>query len=352
MKKRTDTAPRAGNTTITDVARRLGVSISTVSRALTRPELLRRETRERVIAAVQAMGYRPNLFARGLKRGRSRAILLAVPNLSPFFVQIFAGAEEAARERDFEVLLGHGRYGTRREDAFFEQVESGRADGILLCTPLLPKAYRSGGRPLPPLIAVLEPPLGRSVPVIRTDDREGAAAATRHLAGLGHRRIGHIAGAKQAPSTARRLDGYRSTLRALRLPAPRDLVQWGDFGMQSGALAMEALLRAPQPPTAVLCANDEMAFGAVRALRSRGLRVPEDLSIVGFDDQDMAAYYNPTLTTVHIPRHEIGYRAATELVELLEGRDIAREILLPTRLVVRESAAPAAGRKDRSGRRA
>lgn len=344
MKKR-----RPGNTTITDVARQLQVSISTVSRALTRPDLLRPETRERVMSAVKKMGYRPNLLARSLKSGRSRAILLAVPNLSPFFMQIFAGAEEAGRERDFAVLLGHGEYNAQREETFFDQVETGRADGILLCTPFLPKAYASGGRALPPAIAVLESPPGRVVPLVRTADREGAIAATSHLAELGHRRIGHIAGPHGVPSTTRRLDGYRSALRQSGLSASRELIQSGDFGMQSGVFAMSALMRVPNPPTAVLCANDEMAFGAARALRALGLRVPEDVSIVGFDDQDMAAYYNPPLTTVDIPRREIGREAAARLLDLLEGRAVAPEIKLPTRLVVRESTARPPSRRSRSG---
>jgi LacI family transcriptional regulator, repressor for deo operon, udp, cdd, tsx, nupC, and nupG len=346
MTKRSSPPP-AATTTIKDVARELGMSIATVSRALSRPELLRRETRERVMSVVDRLGYRPNLLARGLRRGRTRAILLVVPTLSPFFLEMFAGAEEVTTEADFALLLGCSHGHPEREQACFDQVASGRADGIILATGLVPAEYAAGKHPLPPLITVLERLPNRSLPVIRTDHRTGAAEATRHLVELGHRRIAHIAGSRHAPSTARRLAGYRDALEAAKLPAPPELVEPGDFTMQSGATGMEKLLRLEAPPTAVLCANDEMAFGAIRMLHKVGLTVPDDLSIVGFDDQNMAAFYNPPLTTVHIPRHELGRRAARELIEHLEQRNIAHEVVLPTRLIVRESTAPPARRRPR-----
>ncbi len=327
------------------------MSVATVSRALSRPELLREETRDRVMSIVDRLGYRPNLLARGLRRGHTRSILLVVPNLSPFFLEIFAGAEEVARQADFALLLGNSNGDPEREEACFDQVVSGRADGIILLTGLVPTAYAPGKRPLPPLVTVLERLPGRSVPVIRTDHRVGAAEATRHLIELGHRQIAHIAGSKHAPSTAHRLAGYRDALESAGLALSQDLIYPGDFTMKSGAAGVERLLSLGEPPTAVLCGNDEMAFGAIRMLHNLGLAVPRDISIVGFDDQNMAAFYNPPLTTVYIPRHELGRRAARELIEQLEGRDVAHEVILPTRLIVRESTAPPARRKPRAGRR-
>ena len=337
--------------TIRDVARELGMSVATVSRALSRPELLRRETRERVISVVERLGYRPNLLARGLRKGRTRAMLLVVPTLSPFFLEIFAGAEEVTREADFALLLGNSMGDPEREQACFDQVSSGRADGIILLTGVVPSAYAAGRRPIPPLIAVLERVRHQQLPIIRTDHRAGSLEATRHLITLGHRRIAHILGSRGAASTAHRLDGYRSALQAAGLPVDEALQYAGDFSMASGAAGMSHLMRLAAPPTAVLCGNDEMAFGAIRTLLGLGLSVPRDLSIVGFDDQNMAAFYNPPLTTVHIPRHELGRRAALELIELLEGRAVAREIVLPTRLVVRESTAPPPSRGARGARR-
>ncbi|HUN25417.1 MAG TPA: LacI family DNA-binding transcriptional regulator [Steroidobacteraceae bacterium] len=350
MKRRAARPPHA-QTTIRDVARELGISVATVSRALTRPELLRRDTRDRVIATAERLGYRPNLLARGLRRGETRALLFIVPTLSPFFLEIYAGAEDVAREADFALLLGSSRGDAEREEACFDQVVSGRADGIILLTGLVPSAYASGKRPLPPLIAVLERVPHHAVPVIRTDHRSGAAAATRHLIDLGHRRIAHIAGSRRAPSSAQRLGGYRSTLESAGLAAPPELVHPGDFGLRSGLVAMEALLTLRDPPTAVLCGNDEMAFGAILALNRAGLAVPRDVSVVGFDNQAMAEYSNPPLTTVHIPREELGRRAALALIEQLKGRSVAHEPVLPTRLIVRESTAPVRARRLRSPER-
>ncbi|MGH8218296.1 MAG: LacI family DNA-binding transcriptional regulator [Steroidobacteraceae bacterium] len=328
-------------TTIKDVARELGISVATVSRALSRPELLRHETRERVMKAVERLGYRPNLLARGLRRGQTRAILVVVPTLSPFFLEIFAGAEEVTRQRGFALLLGNSNRDPEKEKDCFDQVASGQADGIILLTGLLPSDYAQGKSPLPPLVTVLERlPQAASVPVIRTDHRSGASEATRHLIELGHRRIAHIAGSKTVPSTTRRIEGYRDALQSAALPSPPELIYRGDYFMPSGAAGMERLMQLEEPPTAVLCGNDEMAFGAIRMLHKLGLTVPGDISIVGFDDQNMAEFYNPPLTTVHIPRYELGRRAAHELIEQLEGRGVADEVALPTRLIVRESTAP------------
>ncbi len=327
------------------------MSVATVSRALSQPHLLKPDTRARVLAVVERLGYRPNLLARGLRRGETRSILLIAPKLSLFFLEIYAGAEEAARAAGFAVLLGNSDGDPEREEAYFDQVSSGRADGIILLTGLAPSAYARGKRPLPMLVSVLERLQGHETPVVRVDHRLGAAEATRHLVALGHRRIAHIAGTKNAASSAHRISGYRDVLAEAGIAYKDDLVQVGDFSMDSGVTAMEALLSLEQPPTAVLAGNDEMAFGAMTAARSHGLSVPEDISMVGFDDQKTAAFYNPPLTTVNIPRQELGRRAAQELMDRLGGGEGAHEIVLPTRLVVREStAAPPIRRKAKKAR--
>lgn len=328
------------------------MSVATVSRALSQPHLLRPDTRTRVLSVVERLGYRPNLLARGLRRGETRSILLVAPKLSLFFLEIFAGAEEAARAAGFAVLLGNSDGDPEREEAYFDQVSSGRADGIILLTGLAPSAYAHGKRPLPPLVTVLERLQGHDAPVVRIDHRLGASEATRHLIDLGHRRIAHIAGSKRAASTAHRVAGYKDALAAASIPFSEELVQPGDFSMDSGVVAMERLLALESPPTAVFAGNDEMAFGAMTAAHRHGLTVPHDLSMVGFDDQKTAAFYIPALTTVNIPRHELGRRAAQELMDRFGGRDSAHEIVLPTRLVVRESTAePRSKRKTRPAAR-
>jgi LacI family repressor for deo operon, udp, cdd, tsx, nupC, and nupG len=344
MSKRKRSTPA----TITDVARELGMSIATVSRALSRPELLRPATRERVMGAVERLGYRPNLMARGLRQGQAHAILFVAPNLSPFFLEIFAGAEAVTRDSQFSLLFGNSNGDLDRVQHFFDQVASGKADGIILLTGVAPDAYASGERQLPPLITVLERLPGAAVPVVHTDHFAGAQDIVRYLVELGHRRIAHIAGIRRVPSAIRRLEGYRAALAAAGLPAPAELIATGDFTTSSGAAAMTHLMALSQPPTAVFCSNDEMAYGAIRAAFKMGLSVPEHVSVAGFDDQNLAEFYNPPLTTVNIPRHELGRRAAQELLDQLAGREVAREVVLPTRLMVRESTAPPPARSPGS----
>ncbi|HTV78879.1 MAG TPA: LacI family DNA-binding transcriptional regulator [Steroidobacteraceae bacterium] len=339
---------RSNPATIKDVAHELGMSVATVSRALSRPQLLRPETRERVMDAVERLGYRPNLMARGLRQGLANAILFVAPNLSPFFLEIFAGAEAVTRDSQFSLLFGNSNGDLGSVQHFFEQITSGKADGIILLTGVAPDGYAAGERQLPPLITVLERLPGAVVPVVHTDHFAGAQEAVRHLVELGHRRIAHIAGLRRVPSAIRRLEGYRTALAAAGVPATAELIETGDFTMSSGAAAMMRLLALPQPPTAVFCSNDEMAYGAIRAVVKMGLSVPEDVSVVGFDDQNLAEFYNPPLTTVAVPRHELGRRAAQELIDQLAGRDVAREVVLPTRLVVRESTAPPTARRPGS----
>jgi LacI family transcriptional regulator, repressor for deo operon, udp, cdd, tsx, nupC, and nupG len=335
----------AAPATIRDVASELGMSVATVSRALSQPELLRPETRERVLAVVAKLGYRPNMLARSLRRGQTHAIVLVVPKLSPFFLEIFAGAEEAAQTAGLAVLLGNSDGKPEREEAYFDQVMSGRADGIILLTGALPPAYADGKRAIPPMVAVLERLPAYDAPVVRIDHRAASAEVTKHLIDLGHRRIAHITGSRAAASTEHRLAGYKDALSAAGIPFDEALVVQGLFSMQSGADAMEKLLALEDRPTGVFAGNDEMAFGAVKAARVHGLSVPEDLSMVGFDDQTTAAFYNPPLTTIHTPCREIGRQATQELIEQIAGREVTREVVLPTKLVVRDStAAPREGK--------
>jgi LacI family repressor for deo operon, udp, cdd, tsx, nupC, and nupG len=334
----------AAPATIRDVANELGMSVATVSRALSQPELLRPQTRDRVLSVVAKLGYRPNVLARSLRRGRTHAIVLVVPKLSPFFLEIYAGAEEAAQTAGLSVLLGNSDGEVERVEAYFDQVISGRADGIILLTGALPSAYADGRRAIPPLVTVLERIRGHKdsddVPVIRIDHRAGSAEITTHLIDLGHHRIAHIAGTRRAASSEHRINGYKDALAAAGIPFDSDLVVPGDFSMQSGAEAMERLLALDDPPTGVFAGNDEMAFGAVKTARAHGLTVPDDLSMVGFDDQTTAAFYNPPLTTIHTPCREIGRQATQQLMELIAGGDVAREIVLETKLIVRDSTAP------------
>jgi len=323
------------------IAAALGVSVATISRVLTRPDLVNERTRERVLRGIERLGYRPNLAARDLRRGQTGTILVLAPLLGSFWLEILYGVEKAADERGFSVLLANTRADQNREKAYLDLVASHRADGIILITAALPVGGKSFALSLPPVVLAAEPLPSSELPAVLVDHAGGAEEAVRHLINLGHRRIAHIAGPDSVISAGARMSGYRKALRAARLPVDESLIQRGFFSLESGTIAMHALLRQRRVPTAVFCANDLMAIGAIQALKSVGLRVPTDVSIVGFDDEMLAQIYDPPLTTVHIPRFDTGYQAMMILADLVAQKRPVRSITLPTRLVVRgTSVAP------------
>ncbi len=323
------------------IAAALGVSVATISRVLTRPDLVNERTRERVLRGIERLGYRPNLAARDLRRGQTGTILVLAPLLGSFWLEIIYGVEKAADERGFSVLVANTRANQNREKAYFDLVASHRADGIILITAAVPAGGSGFAVGLPPVVLAAEPLPNSGLPAVLVDHEGGAEEAVRHLINLGHKRIAHIAGPDSVLSACARMAGYRKALRAARLSLDESLIQRGFFALESGTIAMHALLRQRRIPTAVFCANDLMAIGALHALKSVGLRVPDDVSVVGFDDERLAEIYDPPLTTVHIPRFDIGYQAMMMLADLVAQKRPTRSITLPTRLIVRgTSVAP------------
>lgn len=323
--------------TIKDVANAVGLSIATVSRALSNPSMLNAATLERVSRAIDELGYRPNLTARNLKTNETRLTMVVVPSLSPFFLEFFHGAEQAARERGYSVLVGHTDRDPDRERGFIDQVNSRRADGMVLVSSMDMATLSAGSHRLPPIVIALDIAPDTDLPNVRVDHAAAAAEATKHLLSLGHRRIAHIAGAAASPMTMHRLEGFQRALAAYGVPYDPQLCVQGAFTVESGEQAMEALLARTAAPTAVFAANDEMAIGAIRALRRAGLKVPQDVSVIGFDDQLIAALYEPPLSTVRIPTFEIGYLAMTKLIRMMAGERIEDSTVLPCQLVIRHS---------------
>jgi LacI family repressor for deo operon, udp, cdd, tsx, nupC, and nupG len=324
--------------TIRDVAAAVGLSIATVSRAISNPSLLNSQTLERVEKAIAELGYRPNLTARNLRYRETRLIMVVVPSLSPFFLEFFRGAEQAANETGYNVLVGHTDRDPVRELAFIDQVRSRRADGIVLVTSADLTALGEGSEDLPPTVVALDINAGSGLPTVRVDHTAAAEMATAYLLNLGHTRIAHIAGAQGSGMATHRLEGYQHALVAHGVDYDPALVLQGDFTVESGEQAMESFLTRAAPPTAVFAANDEMAVGAIRALRAHGFDVPRDVSVLGFDDQRIAGIYDPPLTTVRIPTFEIGYRSTLELARLLSGEAIPPDVVLDCELIVRGSA--------------
>ena len=331
--------------TIYEVARRAGVSTATVSRVLSRPDVVAPETRSRVLRAVDRLGYTPNSTAANLRMLRSRKLLVTVPDISnSFFSLILQGIEDAAQREGYAVLLGDAQHDEEREERYALMLKRKEADGLIFLGHRLPKEAEALVRAMAPRCAPVvngcefNPRLG--VPSVHIDNAKAASEAMAHLYQLGHRRIGVITGPLVSPLSRDRLRGAKS--RAKKERAEQDLtVMQADFSIESGVAATEDLLSRTPMPTAIFSFSDEMAIGVINVARSRGLRVPADLSVVGFDDIRFARYLDPPLTTIAQPKREIGEGTVRLLLEILGGAiKPPASVTLPHTLVIRATTAP------------
>lgn len=336
--------------TIGDVAELAGVSTATVSRTLHTPDVVSESARRAVMEAVRRTGYTQNAAAQILRQQRAKAVLVLVPDIgNTFFSEILAGIERVASAAGLTILIGDTANDPQREEDFLRYLRNGRADGVLLLNGRLPPSVLAeldsrGGRP-PPMVTISEALDRQVVPHVGIDNVAAARAAVRHLLDLGHRRIAHLCGPASNILTRQRLAGYRQALAAAGLGSEAEILLEGDFTAESGGLAALRFLELPARPTAIFCSNDEMAMGLISELHARGVPVPRDLSVVGFDDIVFAKTYIPALTTIHQPRLEVGERAMQTLLSLLDGTAAleAGETQLEYQLVVRDStAAPVA----------
>ncbi|MBH5131746.1 LacI family DNA-binding transcriptional regulator [Streptomyces sp. NA03103] len=330
-----------GRVTITDIARRAGVSVPTVSRVVNGRSDVSPGTRARVEELLRRHGYRKRAAA----PGRRAALLDLVFNDldSPWAVEIIRGVEEVAHAAGAGTVVSavHGRSGGARQ--WMRNLRARASDGVVLVTsaldPVLHQELRVLGVPLVVVDPAGSPAL--DVPTVGAANHAGGRAATEHLLALGHRRIGLIAGPPRLLCSRARHDGYRAALRGAGLAVDDSLVVPGDFRHESGFAACDALLGVPEPPTAVFAASDQMALGAIEALRRRGLRVPQDVSVVGFDDLPEVRWSAPPLTTVRQPLAEMGRVAArTVLRPARDERPDPPRVELGTELIVRSSTAP------------
>ncbi|KQX25013.1 MULTISPECIES: LacI family DNA-binding transcriptional regulator [unclassified Sphingomonas] len=330
-------------TNIRDIAKLAGVSVATVSRALTKPEVVRPATIEKVKRTIAALDYSPNAVASSLRRQRSDNIIVVVPNIhNPFYSGIVQGIENIAHDNGYKILLGETQDNQDRLDRYTAMIASRGADGLVLLGSLLPTVVResiNAGKESPvPLVLACERFDGLLSPSVEIDNVAASRLATEHLLGQGHERIGTISGPSANTLSVDRLQGYRAALRKSQIRFDRQLVVEGDFSIRSGYQAMLQLLALNPPPSAVVCANDEMAIGAQKAARELGLDMPEDLAVVGFDDIRFAQYAVPPLTTIAQPTIEIGETAMRLMIRVLTASVAPGErVVLPHELIVRES---------------
>lgn len=326
--------------TIKDVARELDISVATVSRALSKPHMLRPATVTRVREAVDRLGYRPNLVAQNLKLGSTGIVYVVIPALSPFFYDVFRGIERAALELGYSAIVAHTGRDPLREGEYFDQVACGRADGVLLVSTAQLEIEPPHKHTLPPTVMVLESHGHKNFPAVRVDHVVAATQATNHLLELGHRRIAHITGNVRAPMSVKRREGFVAAMAAAGIKNAEENCVPGEFTPEAGQAAMETLLQRPVLPTAVFCSSDEIAVGAIRAIRAAGLRVPDDISIIGYEDQRLSRIYDPQITTVHVPTFDSGYQAMVKLRRILAREQYEHDVVLPTHVLIRQTTAP------------
>ncbi|HEX6289852.1 MAG TPA: LacI family DNA-binding transcriptional regulator [Herpetosiphonaceae bacterium] len=334
--------------TIDEVAARAGVARGTVSKVLSGTYYASARTRENVLRAAAELGYRPNLAARALSKGRTFVLGLLIPYdpdqlfADPHLLDIIRGVEAAASQRDYNVLLSTAYTPNDPSSAFSRVLRSSYVDGLIVIegTNMALIGEQINQQRMPWVVSGYSVP-GSNAPCVHADDQTTTARLAEYLLGLGHRRIGVINSEPRPGSFDERLRGLRQALERQSLALDPALLACGDMSIESGYHAAARLLAASERPTAICALNDRMALGALQYARDHRVRVPDDLSITGFDDIGAAALSSPTLTTVHLPSYRAGQEAVQLLFHLMDGTEAPREVLVPTDLIVRGSTGPA-----------
>jgi len=314
--------------TIKKVCQLAGVSTATVSRTLKNPDMVNAKTRERIFKAIAEAGYRPNVLASSIKTGRSNSIVVLVPNLSnPFFLKIIQGIEQAAQESGYSVLLGDTQGEAKREHEYAGMVLSNRADGLIHLDHSFP--FSKNDQLLAENVAMVSVceriKSEKKYPVVELDNYSACRALANHLTSYGHKKFGVIAGQKESQIYRDRLRGIESVLHEESISLADSLVVGGEYSMEAGEQGARELLAHSERPTAIFCFNDDIAIGAIHEIKKHGLRVPEDISVVGFDNIKVSAYVDPPLTTIDQPANEMGRKAVEVVLQLIRNKPLPRD---------------------------
>jgi DNA-binding LacI/PurR family transcriptional regulator len=326
---------------IKDIARLASVSHSTVSRALSGSPLINSETATRIRQLAEQAGYRPSFAARSLVTSRTATIGVVVTTIAdPFAAEVVLGIEDAANDHNYSVILANSNAQPERELKVVRAFEERRVDGIIVTSSRVGAKYvETLSQTRVPIVLLNNQHPSEFMHSVMIDNIDASLRAIRHLIELGHERIAYIGDRFGCQSDTERFGGYRSALDLAYLPFVPQYVAHGDGKPEGGASAMATLLALPSVPTAVFCYNDMTALGALRAIAARGLRVPADISVVGFDDLFIAQYTSPALTTVRQPMREMGRLALETLIKLAGGAASQPNIKVPGELIVRDSTA-------------
>jgi LacI family transcriptional regulator len=331
--------------TILDVAKLAGVSTATVSRVINSPESVREETRKRVTRAMAVCNYKYNALARGFATKRSNTIGLIIPTINnPVFAESTRGVQDCAGEKKTQVILGNTYYQYDQEEGLIKTLREKQVDGLIITSTnprgRIIKTLQDEGFPFVLLYSTIKKGLVWAVGI---DNFQGGYRATQHLIELGHHRIGMVAGTFSISDRSfHRWHGYRQCLKDHGITYEKQLLAQTEYSLTGGRDSVKKLLSIPKPPTAVFCSNDYLALGAMKGAREMGLNLPENLSIMGFDDIQIASYVIPGLTTIRQPAYEMGKQGAELLFQRInadpaDGGPVPVQRMLDSSLIVRES---------------
>jgi DNA-binding LacI/PurR family transcriptional regulator len=339
MAKRHQTDKRP---TIAQIAMAAGVSVPTVSKVLNGRVDVAPTTRERIEQVIEEYGFVRNRAARALRKGQIGLVDLVIPHLDDdYFLPIFQSTEQVLKEVGIRLVLTSTHYAVDEEFQWIDAVPNLSTDGILLVLPSDEAIQRLSRHEIPFVVIHNQGGLPASIPSVTITSWEGGFAATNYLIALGHRRIAYIGKNVLSMDAIERFAGYRTALEVASLPVIPELQCEGKFTADDGYRATKALMALVEPPTAIFAGNDHHAIGIYRALYELSLTVPQDISVIGFDNLAYTELMNPTLTTVHVPRFELGRIAATMLLKLMAGEPLDTTlVVLPTQLMERQSCAP------------
>lgn len=335
--------------TIKDIARQAGVAHTTVSRALRGSPLISEEVSERIRKIAQEMGYHPSAAARSLKTKRTQVLGVIVSHIAdPFFSEILQGIDNAAQQSGYSLFIASAQHDTDREQKIVKTMREHRVDGVILCsTPFSAGQGRQFLADEIPIV-VLNNQSAEDYPyAIYHDDLDGSRQVVEHLIGLGHRRIAYLGSSQSGRTNLDRLNGYRQQMACAGLPVLEGYIHEAEENLlESAPVCVQHYLSLAEPPTAIVCFNDVLAIGVLKALHSAGYCVPREISVTGFDNITFSAYTRPALTTLDQPKQQIGFEAARLLLDLLdplirpEEKPARKTRAIRGRLLVRESTAP------------
>ncbi len=334
---------------IKDVAKRANVSITTVSHIINQTRYVSDELTDRVKKAMEELDYHPNSLARGLRSGKTKTIGLVIPDISnQFFAEISRKIEDNGFEYGYSVILCNTDDDSQKEKSYIDVLLAKKVEGIIFISSGAESNNLEKTMDFSiPIVVVDRDIKENNYDVVLVDNSIGGFEATRYLIELGHRRIGCIGGPSPITPSAQRVAGYKRALQEAGIPVDTDLIIFGDFRYESGNKAMCALLSLPQPPTAVFASNDMMALGAIQAVNDKGMKIPDDISVIGFDNIPFSQTISPTLTTMAQPIHEMANLVVDLLIDKIklqrqrsraeEQKPAYKRIVLETKLIKRNS---------------